>query len=28
MKTIPISKLDRTVSDKAVKKYIEDEMAR
>ncbi|KAM6086921.1 structural maintenance of chromosomes flexible hinge domain-containing protein 1 isoform 2-T2 [Chlamydotis macqueenii] len=27
-KTIPISKLDRTVSDKAVKKYIEDEMAR
>ncbi|XP_068251946.1 structural maintenance of chromosomes flexible hinge domain-containing protein 1 isoform X1 [Nyctibius grandis] len=28
MKTIPISKIDRTVSDKAVKKYIEDEMAR
>uniref|UniRef100_A0A8C3LX65 Structural maintenance of chromosomes flexible hinge domain-containing protein 1 n=1 Tax=Chrysolophus pictus TaxID=9089 RepID=A0A8C3LX65_CHRPC len=28
MKTVPISKLDRTVSDKAVKKYIEDEMAR
>ncbi|XP_030337144.1 structural maintenance of chromosomes flexible hinge domain-containing protein 1 isoform X2 [Strigops habroptila] len=28
MKTIPISKLDRTVSEKAVKKYIEDEMAR
>ncbi|XP_066848929.1 structural maintenance of chromosomes flexible hinge domain-containing protein 1 isoform X2 [Anser cygnoides] len=27
-KTVPISKLDRTVSDKAVKKYIEDEMAR
>ncbi|XP_019402215.1 PREDICTED: structural maintenance of chromosomes flexible hinge domain-containing protein 1 [Crocodylus porosus] len=25
---IPISKLDRTVSDKSVKKYIEDEMAR
>ncbi|XP_005042005.1 PREDICTED: structural maintenance of chromosomes flexible hinge domain-containing protein 1 [Ficedula albicollis] len=28
MKIIPISKLDRTVSDKVVKKYIEDEMAR
>ncbi|KAM6350260.1 structural maintenance of chromosomes flexible hinge domain-containing protein 1 isoform 3-T3 [Podargus strigoides] len=28
MKTIPISKLDRTVSEKAVRKYIEDEMAR
>ncbi|NXY74727.1 SMHD1 protein, partial [Glareola pratincola] len=28
MKVIPISKLDRTVSEKAVKKYIEDEMAR
>ncbi|XP_065609251.1 structural maintenance of chromosomes flexible hinge domain-containing protein 1 isoform X2 [Cyrtonyx montezumae] len=28
MKTVPISKLDRTVSEKAVKKYIEDEMAR
>ncbi|KAM4686989.1 structural maintenance of chromosomes flexible hinge domain-containing protein 1 isoform 1-T1 [Amazona ochrocephala] len=28
MKTIPISKLDRTVPEKAVKKYIEDEMAR
>ncbi|KAL9869894.1 structural maintenance of chromosomes flexible hinge domain-containing protein 1 [Geothlypis trichas] len=27
-KIIPISKLDRTVSDKVVKKYIEDEMAR
>uniref|UniRef100_A0A674HNF9 Structural maintenance of chromosomes flexible hinge domain-containing protein 1 n=1 Tax=Taeniopygia guttata TaxID=59729 RepID=A0A674HNF9_TAEGU len=28
VKIIPISKLDRTVSDKVVKKYIEDEMAR
>ncbi|KAJ7419092.1 hypothetical protein WISP_55912 [Willisornis vidua] len=28
MKIIPISKLDRTVSEKVVKKYIEDEMAR
>ncbi|XP_074843463.1 structural maintenance of chromosomes flexible hinge domain-containing protein 1 isoform X2 [Carettochelys insculpta] len=28
IKTIPISKLDRTVSEKTVKKYIEDEMAR
>ncbi|XP_071410839.1 structural maintenance of chromosomes flexible hinge domain-containing protein 1 isoform X2 [Pithys albifrons albifrons] len=28
MKIIPIPKLDRTVSEKVVKKYIEDEMAR
>lgn len=28
MKTIPISKLDRTVCDSVIKKYIEDEMAR
>uniref|UniRef100_A0A2I2ZYR5 Structural maintenance of chromosomes flexible hinge domain-containing protein 1 n=1 Tax=Gorilla gorilla gorilla TaxID=9595 RepID=A0A2I2ZYR5_GORGO len=28
VKTVPIAKLDRTVAEKAVKKYVEDEMAR
>ncbi|XP_061025692.1 structural maintenance of chromosomes flexible hinge domain-containing protein 1 isoform X2 [Eubalaena glacialis] len=28
IKTVPIAKLDRTVAEKAVKKYVEDEMAR
>lgn len=27
-KIVPIAKLDRTVAEKAVKKYVEDEMAR
>uniref|UniRef100_A0A2K6MV67 Structural maintenance of chromosomes flexible hinge domain-containing protein 1 n=1 Tax=Rhinopithecus bieti TaxID=61621 RepID=A0A2K6MV67_RHIBE len=28
VRTVPIAKLDRTVAEKAVKKYVEDEMAR
>nr|XP_044998928.1 structural maintenance of chromosomes flexible hinge domain-containing protein 1 isoform X1 [Jaculus jaculus] len=28
VKTVPIAKLDRTVTEKAVRKYVEDEMAR
>ncbi|XP_075389278.1 structural maintenance of chromosomes flexible hinge domain-containing protein 1 [Tenrec ecaudatus] len=28
LKTVPIAKLDRTVAEKAVKKYVDDEMAR
>ncbi|XP_004683823.1 PREDICTED: structural maintenance of chromosomes flexible hinge domain-containing protein 1 [Condylura cristata] len=28
IKTVPIAKLDRTVAEKSVKKYVEDEMAR
>lgn len=27
-RTVPIAKLDRTVAEKTVKKYVEDEMAR